>query len=117
MNNNQKLYNGLVELGNISADQVPSEAMEILSNLYELSGDEQAKRGAVALMAKAANTMSEEEFVKALFNDEFPVIASQDLSEDEMDNLKGGRGKRGGREGLGRSKERADRKTHRRGCW
>ena len=116
MSNNQKLYNGLIELGNISADQVPAEAMEILSNLYELNGDEQAKRGAVALMAKAANSMSEAEFVKALFNDDFPVIASEELSNDQMDDLQGGRGKRGRGDSAGQREERA-RVKHRKGCW
>ena len=114
MNNNQKLYNGLVELGNISAEQVPSEAMEILSNLYELNGDEQAKRGAVALMAKAANTMSESEFVSALFNDDFPVTATQEIDDGQMEDLQGGRGKSARGKAQDRNKERMN---LRRGCW
>lgn len=114
MSNNQKLYNGLVELGNVSAEQVPAEAIEILSNLYELTGDDNAKRGAVALMAKAANNMSEGDFVKALFNDDFPVTATESLSSDQMDDLKGGRGKSGGGEARLSVRETTKRRA---GCW
>jgi len=130
MTNENKLYQGLVELGNVEASQVPQEALEIITNNFGLTGDDQAKRSAVALLAKAANSMSEAEFLSGLHNDDFSISLAQEISEGGMEGLQGGargarrqareaKGGRGKKESDDGARERltTDAASSRRGCW
>ncbi|MBL91870.1 MAG: hypothetical protein CMH56_08695 [Myxococcales bacterium] len=81
-----KLYESLRELGQVSPDQVPQEAIETIASSFEVSGEIQSN--AVALLARIANETTEAEFVDALESGDLPAIA---LSEAEMETFNGGR--------------------------
>ncbi len=81
-----KLYDSLRELGQISPDQIPQEAIETISSSFELGGEVQSN--SVALLARIANETTAEEFESALESGELPAIS---LSNEEMEAFNGGR--------------------------
>jgi hypothetical protein len=81
-----KLYESLRELGQVSPDQIPQEAMEGISSSFNVSGEIQAN--SVALLARIANETTEAEFTDALESGDLPAIS---LTDEEMKTFNGGR--------------------------